>query len=177
MKILSEKAVCTDNYAGTIDILTGFEDFEVKGLEYDDEFHAYYLNGELIPSVTQLLDKGEYDEVDKKILEYAQDKGTIVHAEVENWLKTQEEGFTSELDEFIRLFAEHNKLFKEKAIFDVKTYAVASPQNRKKCYEQVSMYANAVKWQTNEEVEHLYLIHLPHGKEGKIYDLKKEFEK
>lgn len=174
--ILSEKKVYTDNYCGTIDILTGFEDFPTPELEYDDEFHAYYVNGKYLPSVTQLLDKGEYDDVDKKILEYAQDKGTIVHEEIEAWLKYQKEGFTSELDEFIRLFIKHNDLFKEKAIFDVKTYAVASPHNRRKCYEQVKMYADAVKWLTNEEVEHLYLIHLPHGKEGKIYDLKKEFD-
>jgi len=28
----------------------------------------------------------------------------------------------------------------------------------------------------NEKIEKLYLIHLPHGKAGRIYDLSKEFK-
>jgi hypothetical protein len=39
------------------------------------------------------------------------------------------------------------------------------------------MYAGAIKYLTGETIDKYYLVHLPHDKEGKVYDLKKEFEK
>ena len=58
--ILSEQIVNTSEYAGTIDILTGVDEFTPQ-VEYNDEWHVYKLNGKIIPSVTQLLDTGEYN--------------------------------------------------------------------------------------------------------------------
>lgn len=173
--MLCEKIVYTKEYAGTIDLLTGFEDFE-SNIDFDEEFHIYRLNGKIIPSVTQLLDDGEYQKVDEKILEYAQKKGTIVHQEIQDYLEHSKEGFTREFYEFLRLLHQESEKFKEKAIFDYKTYAIASPKKRRKCYEQEKMYAKAVKEMTGKEVEHLYLVHLPHNNKGRIYDLKEEFE-
>ena len=60
--ILSEQIVNTSEYAGTIDILTGVDEFTPQ-VEYNDEWHSYKLNGKIIPSVTQLLDTGEYNNV------------------------------------------------------------------------------------------------------------------
>lgn len=173
--MLCEKIVYTEEYGGTIDLLTGFEDFP-SNIDYDDEFHTYRLNGKLIPSVTQLLDDGEYKNVDEKILEYARKKGTLVHKEIQEYLEENKKGITSEFYEFIRLYKKESKKFKEKAIFDYKTFAVATPKKREKCYRQIKMYADAVKQMTGEEVEHFYMIHLPHKKPGRIYDLKEEFE-
>lgn len=173
--MLCEKVVYTEEYAGTIDLLTGFEDFE-SNIDFDEEFHIYRLNGKIIPSVTQILDDGEYQKVDEKILEYARKKGTLVHKEIQEYLEANKKGFTSEFYEFLRLFKAEQEKFKEKAIFDYKTYAIATPKKRYKCYEQEKMYAEAVKKMTGKEVEHLYLVHLPHNKKGRIYDLKEEFE-
>lgn len=176
MKLLSEKIVNTDKYAGTVDLITGIDDFKEQ-VVYDDEWHTYKLNGKIIPSVTQLLDDGEYSDVDKNILKYAQDKGKIVHKEIEIYLKTGSFGFSSEFYEFLNIYMTNEELFNSTAIFDFKTYSVASPHNREKCYNQIKMYAEAIKYLTGEEINGYYLVHLPHNGKGRVYDLRKEFEK
>lgn len=173
--MLCEKTIYTDEYAGTVDLITGIEDFETN-IEFDEEWHTYRYNGKLLPSVTQLLDDGEYKNVDKKILEYARKKGTIVHKEIQNYLESNLEGVTSEFYEFLRLYTEEQEKFVKKAIFDFKTYSVATPKNREKCYKQIKMYAEGVKYLTGIEIDNYYMVHLPHNKKGKIYDLRSEFE-
>jgi len=177
MKILCEKQVNTDTYAGCVDLITGLDDFETD-IVFDADWHTYRVDNKIVPSVTQILDDGTYDSprIDKEVLKYAQDKGTLVHKEIQEWLEEGKEGITEEFDEFVRLFNKNKELFEQKAIFDFKTYAVASPKNREKCFKQTSMYADAVKYLINEKIEKLYLIHLPHGKAGRIYDLSKEFK-
>ena len=108
--MLCEKTIYTDEYAGTVDLLTGIEDFETN-IEFDEEWHTYRYNGKLLPSVTQLLDDGEYKNVDKNILEYARKKGTIVHKEIQNYLESNLEGVTSEFYEFLRLYTEEQEKF------------------------------------------------------------------
>ena len=109
--MLCEKIVYTEEYGGTIDLLTGFEDFP-SNIDYDDEFHTYRLNGKIIPSVTQLLDDGEYKNVDEKILEYARKKGTLVHKEIQEYLEENKKGITNEFYEFMRLYKKESKKFK-----------------------------------------------------------------
>lgn len=176
MKLLCEKVVNTKDYAGTLDLLTGFDDFDTD-VSFDREWHTYRVDNKIVPSVTQLLDDGTYDSfnIDKEVLKYAQDKGTLVHKEIQEWLEDGKEGITEEFDEFVRLFNENKELFERKAIFDFKTYAVATPKNREKCFKQEMMYADAVEYLTKERPEHFFLVHLPHGKKGRIYDLRKEF--
>ena len=173
--MLCEKTIYTDEYAGTVDLITGIEDFETN-IEFDEDFHTYRYNGKLLPSVTQLLDDGEYKNVDKNILEYARKKGTIVHKEIQNYLESNLKGVTSEFYEFLRLYTEEQEKFVKKAIFDFKTYSVATPKNREKCYKQIKMYAEGVKYLTGIEIDNYYMVHLPHNKKGKIYDLRSEFE-
>lgn len=177
MKLLCEKAVNTDKYAGTIDLITGLDDF-VTDIKFDADWHTYRVDNQIVPSVTQLLDDGTYDSphINKDSLQYAKDKGTLIHKEIQEWLEKEKEGITEEFEEFVRLFNENKELFEQKAIFDFKTYAIASPRNREKCYKQIEMYAKAVKYLTNEDIENYYLVHLPHGKNGKIYNLTNEFE-
>lgn len=175
MKFLCEKIVYTDEFAGCVDLITGLDDFE-SDIEYNEDFHTYRLNGKIIPSVTQLLDDGVYEKVDKDILRYAQDKGTIVHEEIENWWKHQKEGFTSEFYEFLRLYKENKELFKEEAIFDYKTYNTNVKSKREKCYKQEKKYAEGIKYLTGKDIKKFYMIWLPHDKEGKVFDLKGEFE-
>lgn len=176
-KILSEKIVHTDKYAGCIDILTGIDDFKSE-VEFDEEWHSYSLNGEILPSVTQLLDDGEYNnkEINPYVLQYACDKGTIVHKEIEEYLKDQKEGFTKELYDFIDIYTNNIEKFKEKAIFDIKTYSSNTKAKREKCYKQTKMYADAVEYMTKEHIDNLYEIWLPKNQQGKLIDLKEEFE-
>lgn len=176
MKILCEKQINTDTYAGCVDLITGIDDFQTDVI-FDKDWHTYRVDNKIVPSVTQLLDDGTYDNphIGKETLQYAKDKGTLIHKEIQEWLEDGKEGITEEFYEFIRLFNENKELFEQKAIFDYKTYSTATKSNREKCYKQTSMYADGVKYLTGEEIKQKYLIHLPHGKSGKIYDLTKEF--
>lgn len=176
MKYLTEKKVHTNEYGGTVDLITGVETFDTPELFYDEEWHCYKLDGKIIPSVTQLLDDGGYEGINKDILKYAQDKGTIVHKEIETYLKTSEKGFTSEFYEFLRLYKENQELFSKRAIFDYKTYNTNLKKNREKCYKQIQMYDKALEYLTGKGVDEYYMIWLPHNKEGKIFNLKEEFE-
>ena len=173
--MLTEKIVNTNEYAGTVDLITGVEDFNSQ-VEYIEDFHTYKLNGKIIPSVTQLLDDGGYENINKDILKYAQDKGTIVHKEIETYLKTSKMGFTSEFYEFLRLYKENQELFFKRAIFDYKTYNTNLKKNREKCYKQIQMYDKALEYLTGKGVDDYFMIWLPHNKEGKIFNLKEEFE-
>lgn len=173
--MLCEKTIYTDEYAGTADLITGINDFETK-IEFDEEWHTYRYNGKILPSVTTLLDDGEYKNVDGKILEYARKKGTLIHKEIQEYLENNKKGITKEFYDFLNIYENEKEKFKEKAIFDYKTYSIATPKNRKKCYKQIKMYAEAVKYIAGEEIEKYYMIHLPHNKKGKIYDLREEFE-
>ena len=171
MKILSEKMVYTTEYAGTIDILTGIEDFETNELEFVEFWHTYKLKGKIIPSVTKLLDNGEYNNVPEGILEYSRQKGTLVHKEIEEYLKEDKYGFTQEFEEFVRLFQKYNHLFNQVAIFDIKTYSVNSKDKKEKCFKQETMYGKGVEYLTSVLPEHHYEIWLPHNKSGRIIDL------
>ena len=178
MKILCEKIVNTNEYAGCIDILTGFDNF-LTDVSFDSEWHTYRVDNKIVPSVTQILDDGTYDNknISKETLEYACNKGTLVHKEIQEWLEEGKEGFTEEFYEFVRLFNENKELFDTKAIFDIKTYAIATPKNREKCFKQEYMYADAVEYLTSDRPINYFMIHLPHGKPGKIINLGDEFLK
>lgn len=168
--LLSEKIVNTEEFAGTVDIITGIDNFESTCI-YNPEWHTYRLNGKIIPSVTRLLDDGSYLNVDPKILESAQMRGTLIHEEIEDYLKYEEMGYTDEFYEFLDIYTTNKEKFEEKAIFDIKTYSQANPKNREKCLKQEKMYAEAIKYLTGEDIEHFYMIHLPRGKKGKLIEL------
>ena len=173
--VLSEKIVNTDKFGGTVDIITGIEDFEPT-CTYNETWHTYRFNGKIIPSVTQLLDDGTYTGVPEEILESARLRGVLIHKEIEDYLKHRIYGYTSEFYEFLNIYTTESEKFKEKAIFDVKTYASATKKNKEKCLQQEKMYAEAIEYLTGEKIENFYMIHLPKGKKGKLIDLKKEFE-
>lgn len=169
--ILSEKMVHTKEYAGCVDIITGIEDFDTPELTFDEEWHTYRVNGKIIPSVTRLLDDGSYTNVDPEILKRACERGTLIHKEIETYLKNDLKGFTDEFYEFLNIYTTEHKKFEEKAIFDVKTYAVASKKNKEKCLKQEKMYAEAIEYLTGEKIDKFYMIHLPKNKKGKLIEL------
>ena len=64
--------------------------WEIKGrfLEYDDATHTYLVDGVIVSSVTQLLNKKfghKYDEVSNATLRAAADRGTMIHKAIENF--------------------------------------------------------------------------------------------
>lgn len=174
--ILCEKIVNTLEFAGTADIICGIDDFESE-VTYDSNWHCYKLGDKILPSVTRLLDNGEYVDVDPDILEYAQKKGTIIHKEIETYLKTRKEGFTKEFYDFLDIYTNNKELFDSKCIIDVKTYSQASPSKREKCYKQCKMYADGVEHLTGKRLNQYYMIWLPNKSKGKLINLTEEFEK
>jgi len=77
------------------------ESWEIKGrtLEYDDASHTYLVDGIIVQSVTQLLNRKfgkKYDSVDANTLKKAADRGTMIHKAIEDFCK---EGLVSDLEE------------------------------------------------------------------------------
>ena len=71
-------------------------------IKFDEALHKYTVDGKEVISVTQLLQKHRitpsYDAVDKELLRVASERGTLIHEEVENWIKNNETGFTEEAE-------------------------------------------------------------------------------
>ena len=75
-------------------------------VKFDAETHTYTNeNGETLISVTQLLKQAgispSYDCVNEDILKAAAERGTLIHKEIEDYIKTGELGFTRELHNLI----------------------------------------------------------------------------
>ena len=59
-------------------------------LEYIDDIHVYLCDGVIVPSVTQILKLkfgNKYDNVSRKTLLRAAEKGTEVHEAIQNYCK------------------------------------------------------------------------------------------
>ena len=156
-----------DIYAGTIDLLCGVPNITTE-LEFNEEEHCYTLNEKPLPSVTKLLDTGEYANVDSEILKKACDRGHEIHKEIENYFKTGQLGDTREFYEAIRLIEENKELLEKPSIIDFKTYKQATKHNKEKCLKQEKMYGRAVKELTGVEIENYIMIHLPKDQKSKF---------
>ena len=75
-------------------------------IEFDEEKHEYRLDGNVIPSVTQLLKKhglvADYSMVPESILSAKAERGTLIHKEIQDYIEKNEVGFTQEC----RLFSD-----------------------------------------------------------------------
>lgn len=82
---------------------------EVKFRESD---HTYWLGDKQLISVTQLMKKhglsADYSTVKADILNAKAERGSLIHKEIESYIKFAAEGFTDELDAFKALIAEHD---------------------------------------------------------------------
>ncbi len=71
---------------------------------FSEEDHAYTLGDKKLISVTRLLKKHnlapDYSGVSEEVLNAKATRGTLIHEEIEKYLKTGELGFTSELYAF-----------------------------------------------------------------------------
>ena len=82
-------------------------------LEYIDETHTYVFEGEVLPSVTQIIaDPGDYAGVSEQTLREAAEKGTAMHNAIEQYEK-----YGTENDEIIEL--RHYKFLKKNIGFKV----------------------------------------------------------
>ena len=81
-------------------------------LMFDPQTHTYTLDGKDLISVTQLLAKHglspNYNGVDEDTLKASAERGTLIHKEIEDYIKKGEVGFTKECAEFVSYAREHN---------------------------------------------------------------------
>ena len=76
-------------------------------LVYRDEDHTYWLDGRQLPSVTQLIHKHglatDLSGAPEAVVRRAGEHGTLVHEEIENFIKTGERGITDEFQDFLAM--------------------------------------------------------------------------
>lgn len=91
----------------------------IKGLDYksnavfDEKEHKYYVDGKELISTTQLMRKHnlspDYSSVDEETLSKSANYGTLIHKELELFIKKDEVSFTQEVENFEKWIKE-NKL-------------------------------------------------------------------
>lgn len=157
-------------YAGTADIVVLNKEINA-GIEFDEKIHTYTYKGQVLPSVTELLDDGSFKYVNPEVLKRASDYGTKVHKEIEDYLKEGKEANTETFLEFKILYVKNKELFKNDTIFDIKTFSQLTKKNKEKTLTQMKMYAKGVEYLTGEKITDFYMIWLPRNKVGKIIKL------
>ena len=84
----------------------------MNDLVFDPQTHTYTLDGKDLISVTQILAKHglspNYNGVDEDTLKASAERGTLIHKEIENYIKKGEIGFTDECAEFVSYVRENN---------------------------------------------------------------------
>lgn len=90
-------------------------------ITFDEKNHKYYWNGKELISVTTLMKKHglapDYSLVSSEVLEAKAERGTLIHAEIEDYIKHGEIGFTKELEAFRKyLFINQVEVIKSEQI-------------------------------------------------------------
>ena len=79
-----------------------------EDLIFNEENHTYTYKGIPVPSVTTILQRtiyfDKYRDVPEDVLKQASERGTLIHKEVENFIKNKTMGFTEELENFVKEF-------------------------------------------------------------------------
>lgn len=97
---------------------------EIEKIIFDKEKHEYRIDGRVLPSVTQILEATlfdkKYDGIDEETLNKAAEYGSLVHKEVEDYIKNSSIGFTEEIANFIKIKQENNlnHLLSETMVYD-----------------------------------------------------------
>lgn len=79
---------------------------------FNEETHQYFLGDKELISVTRLLKKHglapDYSGVNLDVLNAKAERGSLIHKELEEYVKSGELGFTEELNQFIELCEKEN---------------------------------------------------------------------
>lgn len=162
-------------------------------ITFNEETHTYTNeNGEALISVTQLLKKAgispNYDFVKTDVLTAASERGTLIHGEIENWIKHGTLGFTTELYNFIAYIQTHNLkcLESELMVFNDKVAGTIDLILENEIGELIladikttsTIHTESVSWQTSiysdlfqlnykgKEIKHLQVFHF--NKDGSL---------
>lgn len=84
----------------------------MNDLVFDPQTHTYTLDGKTLISVTQLMEKHglspNYNGVDEEVLKASAERGTLIHKEIEGFIKKGEIGFTDEVAQFVSYVRDNN---------------------------------------------------------------------
>lgn len=132
-------------------------------VNFDESTHTYTNEkGKKLISVTTLLRwagiSPSYDGVDPNVLQAKASRGTLIHKEIEDYIKTGEVGFTVELDSFINYIKENDIeiLASEKMVFNDDVAGTIDLIIRRRKTNRISYvdfkttyttYMNSVSWQ------------------------------
>lgn len=161
-------------------------------LEFIDESHTYLVDGEVVPSVTQLLNRKfghKYDNIPAETLKKAAEYGTMVHKVVEEYCTKKKEsdirelhdfkflkkyyGFTVYKNELPIILEFGGKTYAGRLDLILKTngkrYAVADIKttatlDKEYLGHQLNLYRMGVEQSYGLKIEHLYGIQLREGK-------------
>lgn len=153
-------------------------------IEFREDTHEYFLDGRKLISVTQLMRKHglapSYEGVNNELLKAKAERGTLIHKEIEDYLKKGELGFTTELVNFVAHTSYNNDkpiaseeivysdlvagtvdlVFNDGTIADIKTTA--------------TLHKEAVSWQLSI---YAYLWGMAHGatpRKGQAYHFQSD---
>jgi hypothetical protein len=161
-----------DIYAGTADIVCGFDKIE-SGLVFDEATHTYTYNGVELESVTRMIDSSSsYEYVPESVLKRAASRGTEIHKQIEMYIKDGIESDSYEFRCFLELLNKPSDIFKGKCVIDIKTYNTPTQKNIDKAEEQTALYRKALCYLTGVEEKEVkrYVIVLPkEPKKPKVY--------
>ena len=151
---------------------------------FNEETHEYRLGDKILPSVTTILEatlfEKKYAGVSEETLRKAAERGTIIHKEIENYIKHEEIGFTEELGNFIEIEQKANlqeiqseikihneemagtidifaKMGNEQILADIKT---TYKLDKEYVSWQLSFYAYIIEHTTDITIDALYGIWL-----------------
>lgn len=132
-------------------------------VNFDESTHTYTNEkGDKLISVTTLLRwagiSPSYDGVDTNVLQAAASRGSLIHKEIEDYIKKGEIGFTVELDSFIKYIKENDIeiLASEKMVYNENVAGTIDLIIRRRKTNKVSYvdfkttyttYMNSVSWQ------------------------------
>lgn len=92
---------------------------------FDEEKHLYYVDGKVVPSVTEILAPlhRSYGNLNPSVLDYARRRGTAVHEELEMLDLTGDLEWTPEITPYVQAYLEWYQVYKptwtavEKVVF------------------------------------------------------------
>lgn len=168
------------------------ESCELNGrtLEYDDDTHTYFVEGVIVPSVTQLLNRKfghKYDGIPKETLKSAAERGTLIHKVVEEWCKNRSESDIRELRDFQFLQNRYDfavceneipiildiggktyagrldMIIELKGLFAVADIKTTSSLDKEYLGHQLNLYRIGYEQSYGKHIDTLYGIHLKDG--------------
>lgn len=115
---------------------------ELPELTFDEASHIYRLNGDIIPSVSKLMEPLKdqcYGGISKRTLENAAIKGSAVHNSIENWIKFGIDDIPSEHRGYFNGFMEWWKQYKPRVFgSEVRIYHSSGRVGLSKYFYQVA---------------------------------------